>query len=144
MRPHVLLYGVFLTSQEQNFRAVVSPRRDRTMRKTIFCDIDGTIFKHQKQLNLMIQNSELLPNVIEKFLEWRSKEYYIVLTTARPEGCRSITENQLHNFGIFYDQLIMGLPTGPRVVINDKKADGTITSFAICVERNSGLENIEV
>lgn len=114
------------------------------MRKTIFCDIDGTIFKHQAKLDLMLRSVELLPDVIEKFLEWRNKDYYIVLTTARPEGCKAITEKQLYECGIFYDKLIMGLPTGPRVLINDKKEDGTITSYAVCLDRNSGLTNIEV
>jgi len=113
-------------------------------RKTIFCDIDGTIFEHKKDLYSMIKEANLLPGVINKFLEWRKKDYYIILTTARPEGCRLATENQLQNFGIFYDKLVMGLPTGPRVVINDKKSDGLITSYAICIERNSGLESIDI
>jgi hypothetical protein len=117
-------------------------RRDR---KTIFCDIDGTIFAHGKNLSTMVTNKpKLLPGVLDKFLEWRSKDYCIVITTARPEGCRNITIKQLNEHGLFYDQLIMGLPVGPRVVINDKKTDGMVTSYAICVDRNSGLENIEV
>ena len=38
----------------------------------------------------------------------------------------------------------MGLPIGPRVVINDKKSDGSITSYAICIDRDSGLESIDI
>lgn len=113
-------------------------------RKTIFCDIDGTIFKHHETLNLMIKKATILPGVIEKFLEWRKKDYYIVLTTARPEGCRSATEKQLYNFGIFFDQLIMGLPTGSRIIINDKKNDGTITCESVCLKRNSGLKGLKI
>ena len=116
----------------------------QSIRKTIFCDIDGTIFKHQKTLNKMITQAELLPGIMDKFLEWRTKDYYIVLTTARPKGCRRITEQQLYGFGIFFDELIMGLPSGPRVLINDTKPDGTITSHAIALERDTGLENLEV
>jgi hypothetical protein len=40
--------------------------------------------------------------------------------------------------------MIMGLPVGPRVVINDKKPDGLITSEAICLVRNSGLLDVEI
>ena len=114
-------------------------------RKTIFCDIDGTIFEHKNNLvDMLSKKAKLLPGVIEKFLQWREKDYYIILTTARPEGCRLITEQQLHSFGIFYNQLIMGLPTGPRVVINDKKSDGKITSFSVCIDRNLGLTDLEI
>jgi hypothetical protein len=118
---------------------------DRFNRKTIFCDIDGTILYHQSDLHEIIHcEPKILDGVLEKLLEWRDKDYYIVLTTARPEGCRFSTEKQLNEIGIFYDQLIMGLTIGPRVVINDKKKDGPITSYAICVERNSGLSDIEI
>jgi phosphatidate phosphatase PAH1 len=114
-------------------------------RKTIFCDIDGTLFEHKKDLHAMItKDPSILPGVIEKFSEWRNKDYYIILTTARPEGCRNITEKQLASFGIFYDRMIMGLPVGPRVVINDKKPDGLITSYAVCIERNDGLKGVKV
>ena len=92
-------------------------------RKTILMDIDGTI---------------------EKLLEWRVKEYYIVLTTARPEGCRAATIDQLRNAGVFYDQLVMGLPAGPRVLINDIKPDGTLTAEGINLERNTGIYEVDV
>lgn len=117
----------------------------RTSRKTIFCDIDGTILFHRENLyEIMNREPRILPGVIDKFLEWREKDYYIVLTTARPEGCRSITQEHLDRYGIFYDQLIMGLPVGPRVIINDKKPDGMITTGMVCVDRNVGIENVEV
>lgn len=117
----------------------------RFLRKTVFCDIDGTLFEHKDNLSIMIaEEAKLLPGVIERFLEWREKDYYIILTTARPEGCRLTTERQLQGFGIFYDKLIMGLPIGPRVVINDKKSDGKITSYAVCIDRNSGLKDVEI
>lgn len=117
----------------------------RFNRKTVFCDIDGTIFKHKDDLSVMIsEKAEVLPGVVERFLEWREKDYYIILTTARPEGCRLTTEKQLHSFGIFYDKLVMGLPIGPRVVINDKKSDGRITSYAVCIDRDCGLKDVEI
>lgn len=83
----------------------------------------------------------LLPGVIERFTEWRLKDYFILITTARPEGTRRTTEQQLSSFGIFYDKLIMGLPTGSRMVVNDRKPDGMNTAEAVCLDRNAGLSS---
>jgi len=117
----------------------------RNFRKTIFCDIDGTLFHHQDSLQEMITLPvKVLPGVNQKFKEWREKEYYIVLTTARPEGTRVITEQQLLQNGIFFDQLVMGLPVGCRVVVNDRKTNGMNTADAVCIDRNEGLTNVEV
>jgi hypothetical protein len=116
-----------------------------TRRKTIFIDIDGTLFHHKDNLYHMIKEEPiLLDGTLEKFLEWRAKEYYIVLTTARTEGCRKATEEQLYNAGIFYDQLVMGLPAGPRVLINDIKPNGMLTAEAVNLVRNKGIYEVEV
>ena len=114
-----------------------------TYRKTIFIDIDGTILKHHQNLNKMTSDEpELIEGTIEKFLWWRKKEYYIVITTARVEGLRQVTQKQLTDVGLFYDQMIMGLPNGPRVLINDKKPEGTISAVAYCIERDGGIKDI--
>ena len=114
-------------------------------RKTILMDIDGTIFYHKDNLYHMAKDVPVpLDGTIEKLLEWRAKEYYIVLTTARPEGCRSSTVEQLKNAGVFYDQLVMGLPAGPRVLINDIKPDGTLTAEGINLVRNEGIYEVDV
>lgn len=115
------------------------------LRHTIFCDIDGTIIKHNHNLvNMIMIEPSLLPDVLETFCYWRQRGFYIVLTTARPEGCRNVTERQLESLGVFWDQLIMGLPQGPRVVINDEKPDGTKTAIGICLPRNEGLTNVKI
>ena len=114
-------------------------------RKTILMDIDGTIFYHKDNLYHMVKDVPfVLDGTIEKLLEWRVIEYYIVLTTARQEGCRSATEEQLKNAGVFYDQLVMGLPAGPRVLINDLKPDGTITAEGVNLVRNEGIYEVDV
>jgi len=114
-------------------------------RKTILMDIDGTIFHHKDNLYHMAKDVPiLLDGTIEKLLEWRAKEYYIVLTTARPEGCRAATIDQLRNAGVFYDQLVMGLPAGPRVLINDIKPNGMLTAEAVNLVRNKGIYGVDV
>lgn len=117
----------------------------RANRKTILCDIDGTLLFHKKNLSSMIREKPIvLDGVVEKLLEWREKDYYIILTTARPEGSRSETIRQLNEVGIFYDQLVMGLTVGPRVVINDRKPSGLETAHAICLERDCGIGEIDI
>ena len=115
-----------------------------TYRKTIFIDIDGTILKHHQNLNKMTSDEpELIEGTIEKFLWWRKKEYYIVITTARVEGLRQVTQKQLTDVGLFYDQMIMGLPNGPRVLINDKKPEGIVSATAYCIDRDGGIRDID-
>jgi hypothetical protein len=55
---------------------------------------------------------------------------------------RTQTERQLQEVGIFYDQLIMGIGGGPRVLINDNKPDGKEAAFAINIERNKGINDL--
>ena len=40
--------------------------------------------------------------------------------------------------------IIFGLPTGPRIVVNDSKPDGTKTAYAISVVRDSGCFFINI
>jgi len=110
------------------------------LNKTIFCDIDGTLLKHQGGLYPITQNKpELLPNVIDTISTWKEKDYKIILTTGRPESMRKLTVEHLDSVGIFYDILIMGLPRGERIIVNDSKPDGTKTATAINLVRNKGF-----
>ena len=38
----------------------------------------------------------------------------------------------------------MGLPAGPRVLINDMKPDGTITAEGVNLVRNEGIYEVDV
>lgn len=112
-----------------------------------FVDIDGTIFYHAGDLQKIVElEPQILPGVLEKFLEWRSKGDTIIITTARPEGLRELTIRQLYSVGLFWDQLIMGLPLGPRIVYNDRSTYGGGShnrAFAANFDRNRGLVGIE-
>jgi hydroxymethylpyrimidine pyrophosphatase-like HAD family hydrolase len=117
-----------------------------TRPKTIICDIDGTLVKHHNPY-IVCQPTHLmtlLDGTIEKLLEWERKGYNIILLTGRKESMRLVTENQLQQIGIFYDKLIMGVGGGIRYLINDYKPDGTESSFAINVERNKGIKDINI
>jgi ribonucleotide monophosphatase NagD (HAD superfamily) len=114
--------------------------------KTIICDIDGTLVRHYDPhtVSKPTYKMELLEDTIEKLLEWERKGYNIVLLTGRKESMRQVTEQQLRNAGIFYDQLVMGVGGGPRYLINDCKPNGIESAFAINVERNKGIKNISI
>lgn len=112
--------------------------------KTILLDIDGTLIEHVAPgaPDYYERTSKLLPGVIKKFQEWDAKGYNIILITGRRESSREFTENQLIKLGLFWDQLIMGVGGGPRILINDIKPTGEKTAFAINIERNKGLDGI--
>ena len=115
--------------------------------KTLFIDIDGTLVYHPGVGNEQtLRPMKLLPGVMEKFADWVGKGYVIILTTGRRESERELTVKQLQSVGIQYDQLIMGLGRGTRVLMNDIKpdSDNNPTAVAINVERNKGIENIEI
>ena len=114
------------------------------MKKTIFIDIDGVLIKHRGNLtNVILEDPELLPGVLEKLNEWEANGHKIILTTGRKESLRKITKKELSKFGIFYDQLIMGITRGERIIINDKKPDNDMTTAsAIEINRNEGLINV--
>ena len=114
--------------------------------KTIFCDIDGCIFRHRGDIiKILTGPRELLPGVQEAFKQWCHKGYTIILTTGRPESSRSSTVQQLRHSGLFFNHLIMDLPRGQRVIINDIKPPAIeMTAACVNIERNKGLENVDI
>lgn len=112
--------------------------------KTIFCDIDGTILKHSHSFsNVTNCPPVLLDNVLKKFNEWDSYGHKIILTTARKESARSLTELHLKSLGISWDQLIMGVSSGQRILINDKfLSTDKDRAISINVITDDGFKNI--
>jgi hydroxymethylpyrimidine pyrophosphatase-like HAD family hydrolase len=118
-----------------------------TRPKTIFCDIDGTLLYHKPPTETCVMDHEpkLLPHTVEKILEWDKLGYNIILVSGRRESSREQTEKQLSNLGIIYDQLIMGIGGGERILINDRK-DYSKDNYAIAInlDRNIGIGNINL
>ncbi len=112
-------------------------------RKTIFCDIDGSLIYQVPFDEFNENNVEVLPGVAEKFKEWKEADHYIVLTTARPSSLKHETLRALDENGLIYHAIIFDLGNGSRYVINDIK-EGKERAFAINVERDKGIENIEI
>ena len=114
-------------------------------RGTIFLDIDGTLLEHQGSLTgIILYPSKVLPGVLRKLNQWEGEGFNIVLTTGRKESQRVLTERQLEQLGIFYDQLIMGIGGGPRYLINDRHPSGKTMAHAFNIERNGGLSGVDL
>lgn len=113
--------------------------------KTIFCDIDGTIIKHAHRFSHIGKEDPIaLSEVINKFNEWDSKGHKIILTTARKESARYITEKHLNDLGLCWDYLLMGITSGQRILINDKlKSSDQNRAIAINVITDDGFKNIK-
>jgi len=114
--------------------------------KTIFLDIDGCIFEHTGDItNLARFGGVVLPGVLDAFRRWDLNGYNIILTTGRRESTRPDTERQLREAGIFYDQLVMGIGGGPRVLINDlKPGSDNYAAMSFNLKRNEGMEDIKI
>lgn len=110
---------------------------------TIFCDIDGTIFKQEKFNELDENKFELLPGVIEHFNKWNQLGYIIILVTGRLETTRELTIKQLDKAKIKYHQLIMGVGRENRYLINNntKLEPNVNRAFAINVQRDLGFND---
>lgn len=111
---------------------------------TAFLDIDGTLIVHVFDPSKQhLVEPELLPGAMDLLKQLESNGYKIILTTGRKESTRQDTEIQLRKVGVFWDQLIMGLNRGKRILINDLKPNSIEpTAQAVCVERNKGLEGV--
>lgn len=115
--------------------------------KTILCDIDGTLITQFNQ-GISQQGTgypPILDGTIDKINEWDRSGYNIILITGRRESQREVTEQHLRDLGIVYDQLIMGIGGGDRIVINDRKPNSDRdTAYAINLERNKGISDVEI
>nr|WP_312058887.1 hypothetical protein [Fervidobacterium pennivorans] len=115
-----------------------------TLPKTWIIDVDGVIFEHNKYLSMKEDEiEEPLPGVVDFFKKIK-RDDFVILLTAREEKYRERTVRSLNAANIRFDALIMGLPKGERVLINDKKPKGLLTARAVNLERNAGLKDIVI
>lgn len=108
---------------------------------TIFIDLDGTIARYSFETFTGRADLELLPGTLDKLRGWKAKGYHIVITTGRTLS-QLETERQLKAAGVPYDQIVMGIGGGRRILINDTKPDGTITAVAYSLPRDQGIADI--
>lgn len=113
---------------------------NRRKKETIFCDLDGTLIYHEA--NPDYNNTKILEGTLEKINYWKNNNYYIILTTARNNKKKLI--NTLKKNGIYYDEILTGVPSGPRHLINDVKPIYELKpqAYSYNIIRNKGIKNI--
>lgn len=119
-----------------------------TTHKTYFIDIDGTIVKHLnnnqldeilKKMTHNYQFEEVLLPGVKRLWSTFHQDDKIVITTARKEKHRAFTELIFERNGLRYDNLIMDLASGPRILINDTPSILYEKAKAINVQRDKGF-----
>jgi hypothetical protein len=112
---------------------------------TIFCDIDGVIAEHE-DVPRYDRPLTLIPGSVERLSDWIERGYHVVLTTAREITKVALLERSLESAGVPYHQLVAGLPSGPRILINDRKPSATLLpqAEAIEVKRNQGIAHVQL
>lgn len=109
-------------------------------KNTYFVDIDGTIFKYRKFETYETSKAEPIDSTVEYLNKVSEEGHMIILTTARPEYLRDHTVVELHENGVPYHELIMGVERGPRYLINDMDPNKPgERAIAINVERDKGI-----
>lgn len=113
-------------------------------KSTIFCDIDGTIFKYRKFETYETSKPEVLPQVIEKIKQWRSEGHKVILTTARPSYLLGHTQEELAKNDIGYDFLLMEIERGPRILINDMDPNKPgLRAIGVNLNRDEGFNKTD-
>ena len=119
-------------------------RAHRAKHMTILIDLDGTIIKQNENYSVNPKELELLPGSLETLRTWKNQGHQIVITTGRPKEYEQAIIHALSELGITYDTIITGLPSGPRLVINDKKPYNSFIEMASAIQlpRNKGISEI--
>jgi len=106
--------------------------------RTWFIDFDGTLVTQRSH---MLEEDIILDGTKEFFGRVVAEEDHVIITTARTCDDKERIERFLESHGLKFDLVVCGLPTGTRMLINDKKPDGALTAFAFNLERDKGIDH---
>ena len=92
-----------------------------SQRKTIFCDVDGVVFRNQSGYfpPFWGDSPSLLEENVNHLLNLQKQGAQIVFVTSRPESYRAITQSSLEAAGFRIHALVMACAHAPRILIND-------------------------
>ena len=135
-----LVKGEFFGTSDK----LIEFRQLRAKQQTFFIDIDGTLLELNKGICYSLPEVSVLPGTIEKLQKWKREGHTIVLTTGRDTARRNDLIRLLADLRIPYDELVTGLPSGCRNIINDIKPYNPIQPMAMAyqIERNEGIAHI--
>jgi len=103
--------------------------------KTWILDVDGTIVRHNGHLN----GGDVLLDGVKEFFVTIGEHDMVILLTSREKQFIPDLEQFLKSNNIRFDYIICDLPFGERILINDNKASGLKTAYAVSKERDSNL-----
>ena len=112
---------------------------------TIFCDIDGVLIRHKNHSTSESKDNEFLSG-ISTLRKLSKQNHRVILTTARSKKFKPSLESLLTENKVPYDEIVMGLPSGPRILINDRKPKKPFSrqSNSFEVFRNEGLSSLSL
>lgn len=110
------------------------------LKHTWIIDLDGTIVTHNGHLH---GEDVLLPGVNEFWANIPANDKIMVMS-ARAESLRAQTEAFLMGCKLRFDYLVLGLPTGERILLNDTKPSGLNTAIAVNIVRDVGLQELSL
>jgi NDP-sugar pyrophosphorylase family protein len=87
---------------------------------TYFFDLDGTILMHSHKYSNLKNENALCPGVKAALDEIDSRGDKIILCSARKESARELTVKVLEELMVPYDQLVLNVGQGCRIIVNDK------------------------
>ena len=106
--------------------------------KTWIFDLDGTIVKHN---GYKIDGVDTLLEGVKNFFENTiSDDDMIIFVTSRKIEYKEITEKFLIDNNIRFDHIIYEAPYGERIIVNDSKPSGLVTSIAIPTIRDKFMD----
>lgn len=113
---------------------------------TYFVDIDGTIFKYRNFNELGHTKPEPIQDVIDYINNEFDNGAIIIITTARPESYRLLTEHELNMLNVRHHKILMSCGRGSRIVLNDLDPNNLEIPRAVGInlKRNEGLINVEI
>jgi len=108
--------------------------------RTWFIDFDGTLVAHSSHMR---DEDHILEGTKDFFMSFVKENDYVVITTARGEDHKGRVEGFLAKNDIRFDLVLCGLPTGPRILVNDSKPCGTQTAYSYNLERDKGILSVD-
>jgi hydroxymethylpyrimidine pyrophosphatase-like HAD family hydrolase len=114
--------------------------------KTIFCDIDGTVFNYRKFDDIETVKAVPIQSTLDYLKSVKDEGGMIIMTTARPDSMYLYTYKELQSFNIPFDTIITGINRGERILINDLDPDdeSKLRAIGINLKRDKGFNNEEL
>ena len=104
-----------------------------TLPKSWIFDLDGTILKHN---GYKLDGKDTLLHGAKEYLDAIPEEDKIIFFTSRTEEYRQMTVSFLKEHKIRFDEILFNMPTGERIVVNDRKPSGLDMAISVNVDRD--------